>query len=110
MELLSGSAQEILVKAESEKSESVKTCTCCGKAKSLRSFHKNRSKALGVESACKVCVRKQKKKIRQKAKRKRLSTISFTSAVVGELGEDTEKSFVESYSEIIRDLHYDKKI
>jgi hypothetical protein len=110
MDLLSGAAQPILVKAESENSESTKTCTCCGKAKPLKSFHKNRSKALGVESACKVCIGRQKRRIRQAAKRKRLSTTSFTSTVVGELGEDAGQNFAESYSEIVKDLKYDKKI
>lgn len=108
--MLNGPAQSNPVKAESENTESVKTCTCCGKAKPLKSFHKNRSKALGVESACKSCVGSQKRKVRQAAKKKRLTTISFTSAVVGELGEDAGLSFAESYSEIVRDLHYDKKI
>jgi hypothetical protein len=96
-----------LIKTESA---STKTCTVCGKTKPLKSFYKNRSKPLGVESACRTCVGKQKRKARQTAKKKRLSTVSFTSVVVGELGEETIQRFAESYSEIVRDLHYDKKI
>lgn len=100
----------VLVKVGSNQVVSVKTCTCCGKTKSLKFFHKNRSKPLGAESACRTCVGKQKRKTRQAGKKKRLSTVSFTSTVVGELGEESVQRFAESYSEIIRDLRYDKKI
>ncbi len=110
MDLLSSPPQAVQIKNEPDNTDSVKTCTGCGTTKPLRSFHKNRSKILGVESSCRTCVGKQKKRARLAAKKKRLSTVSFTATVIGELGEDTGQRFAESYSEIIRDLRYDKKI
>lgn len=58
-----------------ESTSALKTCVCCGYARSIRLFHKNRSKISGFDCHCKICVSKKKQKHRRLCARepKRLS-------------------------------------
>lgn len=78
--------------SEQVNSTSTKVCSKCKKGKSISGFHKNASKADGLESSCKACVseRKAKKyKKRQQTKRRRKST-----TVVDISSQDVQETIV----------------
>lgn len=92
------------------KTSNKKLCHKCGKHRSLGTFHKNKSKPDGLESSCKPCVAKTKKKARQLKKKRQLETNSFTTTVAGELDGSAMHNFSDIFAVAIRELLHDRKI
>ncbi len=87
-----------------------KVCTKCGKKKSRSEFHKNKSKPDGLDASCKKCISAIKRKRRQTKKRRQQETLSFTSAVCGELSDSAISEFSDVFAVAVKELLHEKKI